>query len=911
MSVPSKPTFDDFKIELRNMDGQVLADIGHTCVKAIRIKIIQGVTTHKLDSATLEIESNSEAATQLDFNALQMISITPYGMPEHSLWGLVMKPKEGYQKRIKRDTITISVVPVEYLLNSRRVFHNNSGEIEGIGISNGKPDDLAKKLVRYCALPGTCTNDLAGNSRDWNWGTLVVANDEGACADTISLTVLKGGLYDVIVGLARKYEFTFELRPSVSGGATTFTFATKYPRGGADRSKTNTDGNTPVLINDIAAAVPSASRWRDWSNMVTAMYAPGFVNVAKDASLETTWGRWEGESEYSEDADLAIELAAHAPVIGSEYEFSAEGLHGECAWLKDWFVGDLVSRNNARLGITEEADRIRALEISFPNRVLQMKITWGDEEKTLSEKVSGGRYRPTPERKIYPHFVTPSITFGTTADAGSAETLIRGDARIQLQFAVYGAGNKATPDPTTGNLLTFKEGSGISMTVSGDHEITIAATAQGMEAHSITGAYHTVTGTEMDLVGLTADNTLGLLTPSSAPGIESAVLKTDANGALTLAGGLNGGANARDNLTLRSTTHATKGYVLVEGALLPATTVTYVLGGSSYRWHTIYGVNGNFSGTVRVDRLEIVADTQYIYSPLAGQVLLAGSQFAGLQAGENGTNKVWLGGGDFYSIGSLQLGSATRRWGKFWGGEASMAGHVYPSANNTYTLGVAGSRWAIVYGVDANISNVCNAAYYRQGGSATEGYYLRGNGTNIVLDTIKGTDLPNSGVGAGNYGSTTRVPQLTVDAKGRITAAANVQLDHGALTGLNDDDHPQYAAIAQSETITGTWTHNANIVMGSGYTVDGVDISAFKAAYDSHVHGLSGHTDTYITTGGTTGYAAIWGSPNGSSGWTSNFTVRGNLGSGEQNIYIAARQVAHYHNLTGGTYGTGAMGTPS
>lgn len=30
--------------------------------------------------------------------------------------------------------------------------------------------------------------------------------------------------------------------------------------------------------------------------------------------------------------------------------------------------------------------------------------------------------------------------------------------------------------------------------------------------------------------------------------------------------------------------------------------------------------------------------------------------------------------------------------------------------------------------------------------------------------------------------------------------------DHGALTGLGDDDHPQYAALADDETVTGKWT---------------------------------------------------------------------------------------------------------
>ena len=37
------------------------------------------------------------------------------------------------------------------------------------------------------------------------------------------------------------------------------------------------------------------------------------------------------------------------------------------------------------------------------------------------------------------------------------------------------------------------------------------------------------------------------------------------------------------------------------------------------------------------------------------------------------------------------------------------------------------------------------------------------------------------------------------------TIGLSVATDHGALGGLSDDDHPQYGALAQNETITGNW----------------------------------------------------------------------------------------------------------
>jgi len=68
-------------------------------------------------------------------------------------------------------------------------------------------------------------------------------------------------------------------------------------------------------------------------------------------------------------------------------------------------------------------------------------------------------------------------------------------------------------------------------------------------------------------------------------------------------------------------------------------------------------------------------------------------------------------------------------------------------------------------------------------------------------------------------GSDHTVSGLTVNhvllATGATTFAFG-QLDHGALGGLGDDDHPQYAALAQNETITGAWTFpNGGFKIGS------------------------------------------------------------------------------------------------
>lgn len=50
---------------------------------------------------------------------------------------------------------------------------------------------------------------------------------------------------------------------------------------------------------------------------------------------------------------------------------------------------------------------------------------------------------------------------------------------------------------------------------------------------------------------------------------------------------------------------------------------------------------------------------------------------------------------------------------------------------------------------------------------------------------------------------------LSTAVAGQISIAATAVTDHGALTGLADDDHTQYAQIAAAETISGTWTYKS------------------------------------------------------------------------------------------------------
>lgn len=62
--------------------------------------------------------------------------------------------------------------------------------------------------------------------------------------------------------------------------------------------------------------------------------------------------------------------------------------------------------------------------------------------------------------------------------------------------------------------------------------------------------------------------------------------------------------------------------------------------------------------------------------------------------------------------------------------------------------------------------------------------------TGIISDggVIDVADLPNSAVTAATYGSSTNIPQIAIDSKGRITSASNVAVSipsHSSYTNYS------------------------------------------------------------------------------------------------------------------------------
>lgn len=160
--------------------------------------------------------------------------------------------------------------------------------------------------------------------------------------------------------------------------------------------------------------------------------------------------------------------------------------------------------------------------------------------------------------------------------------------------------------------------------------------------------------------------------------------------------------------------------------------------------------------------------------------------------------------------------------------------------------------------------------------------------------------LTTSGVTAGTYGDATHVAQVTFDAKGRATAAANVVAAGGQL---------DYVAITANVTVTGTTDATATtIISGNPVSYDGSTNIALEISLYAVDFSASGVVVVVLYDGATDiGRLAAVGSQG-----SSDFTV-------ERTIFLTPTSGSHTYTIkawkTGtGTYqvfaGSGGAGSP-
>ena len=136
------------------------------------------------------------------------------------------------------------------------------------------------------------------------------------------------------------------------------------------------------------------------------------------------------------------------------------------------------------------------------------------------------------------------------------------------------------------------------------------------------------------------------------------------------------------------------------------------------------------------------------------------------------------------------------------------------------------SAGTITANLTGNASTASTAAAWTTGRTITIDGDVDGSATGVdgSGDVTITTTMDSTGVSAGSYGSSTAIPNITVDAKGRITAASTSSI----TTSFTLTDGSNSETIAGGNTLTVTAGEGIDAVVGSTdtLTISGEDASS-------------------------------------------------------------------------------------
>jgi hypothetical protein len=245
--------------------------------------------------------------------------------------------------------------------------------------------------------------------------------------------------------------------------------------------------------------------------------------------------------------------------------------------------------------------------------------------------------------------------------------------------------------------------------------------------------------------------------------------------------------------TIKLPTVGTSGFVkLGAGGQLSADTSTYLTGNQSIT------ISGDVTGS----------GTTAITATLANSGVTAGSYGSGsaipvLTIDSKGrvtsasTSAVTIGAGALtLSIGTAGATNTTVTVGTGTGFTAnSTTASTYdikvgPALTNLAALMTTAGAGFIKRGATADTYSIDTSTYLTGNQSITISGDVTGSGTTAITAT-----LAASGVTAGTYGSSTSIPQITVDSKGRITAVTGITTSGGTITRLASYRTPDITSL--------------------------------------------------------------------------------------------------------------------
>lgn len=155
------------------------------------------------------------------------------------------------------------------------------------------------------------------------------------------------------------------------------------------------------------------------------------------------------------------------------------------------------------------------------------------------------------------------------------------------------------------------------------------------------------------------------------------------------------------------------------------------------------------------------------------------------------------------------------------------------------------------------------------------------------------TTLATVNANVGTFGSSSQVAQVTVNAKGLTTAAANVAIDHGSISGLGDDDHALYL-LASDATNRTTFAANWLDLTDGGTTT-----------LHTHTSGTASAITVANEATDTSCYLLFATAATGDLGPKSNANLTFNSSTG---VLTSASLVATTADINGGTIDGATIG---
>ena len=387
-------------------------------------------------------------------------------------------------------------------------------------------------------------------------------------------------------------------------------------------------------------------------------------------------------------------------------------------------------------------------------------------------------------------------------------------AKLDVRGDISGVTVIKASDNVTNITLT----SGTLTTFAGDIKVggNDIQASTGTTSISLSGANVNVAG-ELTVTGnVIKSNSATALTLSGASVSVGGTLTVTGNDiksssatALTLNGAnvtIPGNLNVNGNVTLGDANTDTVTFTSrINSNVLPLTNDAYDLGSTDLRWKKVWATefDGKFIGIAdKSDSIKtVVTQTNDSFYPT----------FVNVNNSPAAYEPLYTNGGISYNPstdlltltnltvsttstfnGNVTLGDANTDTVSFG---ATVSSHIIPSAINTYDLGSTTQKWNTVYAntfVGAITGNADTATKLTTPREIDIDGDVIGVGIGTTFDGSKNVTIPTvlstTGVTAGTYGSSTRVGIVTVDAKGRITSASNIDINFGAATVQNADN---------------------------------------------------------------------------------------------------------------------------